>query len=60
MYTQGVEVPEHIVEEEKTTATDIGKHVPVWALVEKDWAREREGMQALCPETGSREQFRQS
>ena len=51
-----VEVPEHIVEEEKTT----DMHVPVWALAEQDWAREGEGMRALCPETGSREQARQA
>ncbi|MGB1597385.1 MAG: hypothetical protein ACPIOQ_31805 [Promethearchaeia archaeon] len=49
-------MPEHIVEEEKTT----DMHVPVWALAEQDWAREGEGMRALCPETGSREQARQA
>jgi hypothetical protein len=47
MYSQVVEVLEHIVEEEKTTATGIDRHVPVWALVEQDWSTERQGMRAL-------------
>ena len=59
MHSKVVEVPKHIVEEEKTTATGIDRHIPVWSLVEQDWARAREGMRVLCP-TGSREQARQA
>jgi hypothetical protein len=56
MYSQVVEVPEYIVEEENTTSTGIDRHISVWSLVEQDWSRAREGTQPLCPETGSREQ----
>ena len=56
MYSQVVEVPEYIVEEEKTTTTGINRHISVWSNVEQDWARAREGMRALCRkrEAGSR------
>jgi hypothetical protein len=60
MYSQVVEVPKYIVEGEKTTTTGIDRHIPVWPLVEQDWAGARERMRALCPETGSREQTRQA
>ena len=42
------------MEEEKTTATGIDRHIPVWSLVEQD--RATEGMRALCRkrEAGSR------
>ena len=60
MYSQVVELPEHIVEEEKTTAAGIDRYIPGLTVVEQDWARAREGMRALCPETGSMEQARQA
>ena len=52
MYSQVVEVPKY---KEKTTTTGMDRHIPVWPLVEQDWAGAREGMRALCSETGSRE-----
>ena len=43
MYPQMVEVPKYFVEEEKTTTTGIDRHIPVWPLVEQNWAGAREG-----------------
>jgi hypothetical protein len=47
MYSQVVEVPQYIVEEEKTTTTGINRHISVCSLVEQDWATAREGMRAV-------------
>ena len=60
MHSQVVEVPKHIVEEEKTTTTSTDRHIPVWSLVEQNREGAREGMRALRSETGSREQTRQA
>ena len=56
MYPQMVEVPKYFVEEEKTTTAGIDRHIPVWPLVEQDWAGRGKGCE-LCArkrEAGSR------